>query len=341
MALTKYVTFQCMVASSVNAAYRVSPVANHPSLSRFSSFASVVNPSFLAISSSKMELLEVMMRAQEGILDIAAIRQINWDVHLGDMVTVRGVLQRKHSEAGYSNGWLYTNMVLLDGFNACKYYFSSKCLRGEQCHFWHGQPEDFKTNQRRWIQKRLEKQDMLHILPRSRIFCDWIVESPGEEFLASGTGVVDVAGGKGDIPVQLWIQRGIQTTLIDPRPMKLGKYNRKLVAKASAAKGRTMNPQLLHRLDDETLKLYKELFAKCSVLVGMHPDETTQAIVDDALTLRKPFAIVPCCVMSRVFPDRRCWMVHLSSRTRRLSNISGRSIRQFKAISCRLLDVIK
>ncbi|KAI9913712.1 hypothetical protein PsorP6_005347 [Peronosclerospora sorghi] len=53
-----------------------------------------------------MELLEVMMRAQEGILDIAAIRQIYWDVHLGDMVTVRGVLQRKHSEAGYSNGCL-------------------------------------------------------------------------------------------------------------------------------------------------------------------------------------------------------------------------------------------
>ncbi|KAI9912924.1 hypothetical protein PsorP6_005345 [Peronosclerospora sorghi] len=68
-----------------------------------------------------------------------------------------------------------------------------------------------------------------------------------------------------------------------------------------------MNPQLLHRMDDETLKLYKELFANCSVLVGMHPDEATEAIVDAALTLRKPFAIVPCFVMSRVFPDRRCW----------------------------------
>ncbi|KAI9918269.1 hypothetical protein PsorP6_012205 [Peronosclerospora sorghi] len=97
-----------------------------------------------------LELLEVMIRAQEGIVDIAAIRQINWDVHLGDMVT---------------------------------------------------------------------------------------------------------------------------------RPMKLGKYNRKLVAKASAAKGRTMNPQLLHRLDDETLKLYKELFANCSVLVGMHPDEATERLL--------------------------------------------------------------
>ncbi|KAI9920370.1 hypothetical protein PsorP6_015517 [Peronosclerospora sorghi] len=212
-------------------------------------------------------------------------------------------------------------MVLLDGFNAFKYYFSSKCLRGEQCHFWHGQPEDFKANKRRWIQKRFEKRtNAAHLAgyngnpyskidktQRSRIFCDWLVESLGEEFLASGTGVVDVAGGKGDIPVNLWIQRGIQTTLIDPRPMKLGKYNRKLVAKAFAAKGRTMNPHLLHRLDDETLKLYKEFFANCSVLVGMHPDEATEAIVDASLTLRKPFAIVPCCVMSLVFPDRRCW----------------------------------
>ncbi|KAI9911492.1 hypothetical protein PsorP6_009741 [Peronosclerospora sorghi] len=191
----------------------------------------------------------------------------------------------------------------------------------EQCHFWHGQPEDFKANQRRWIQKRLEKRanaahlagdsgnshSKLDKTQRSRIFCDWLVESLGEDFLASGTGVVDFPGGKGDIPVKIWIQRGIQTTLIDPRPMKLGKYNRKLVAKASADNGRTMNPQLLHRLDEETLKLYKELFANCSVLVGMHPDEATEAIVDASLTRKKPFTMVPCCVMSRVFPDRRCW----------------------------------
>ncbi|KAI9905483.1 hypothetical protein PsorP6_014401 [Peronosclerospora sorghi] len=252
-----------------------------------------------------LELLEVMMRAQEGILDIAAIRQINWDVHLGDMVTVRGVLKRKHSEAGYSNGWL-VDLV---------------SIRSNATFGMDSQEEDFKANQRRWIQKRLEKRakaahlagdsgnphSKIDKTQRSRIFCYWLVESLGEEFLASGTGVVDVAGGKGDIPVKLWIQRGIQTTLIDPRPMKLGKYNRKLVAKASAVKGRTMNPHLLHRLDDKTLKLYKELFANCSVLVGMHPDEATEAIVDASLTLRKPFAIVPCCVMSRFFPDCRFW----------------------------------
>ncbi|KAJ8559191.1 hypothetical protein ON010_g8257 [Phytophthora cinnamomi] len=218
----------------------------------------------------------------------------------------------------------YTNMVVLDGFNACKYYFSSSgganCLRGAQCHFWHGRPEDFKENRRRWMAKRLEQRakaahlagdngdphSKIDKAQRSRIFCDWLVESLGVDRLADGTGVIDVAGGKGDIPIQLWIQRGIPTTLIDPRPMKLGKYNRKLVAKAEAVEGRKMSTQLLRCLDDETLNLHTELFADCSVLVGMHPDEATEAIVDAALTLGKPFAIVPCCVMSRVFPDRRC-----------------------------------
>ncbi|ETN18634.1 hypothetical protein PPTG_04175 [Phytophthora nicotianae INRA-310] len=329
------------------------------------------------IQLSDGELLEVMIRAQEGILDFAAIRQINWDVHLGDLVTAYGKLQCKHHGPGHPDGWLfvlhsiqvdelwslhhggtvfsytdatdstrdapsvkgswvlppsskagavnkYTNMVVLDGFNACKYYFSSSsganCLRGEQCHFWHGQPEDFKENRRLWMAKRIEQRakaahlagdngdphSKIDKAQRSRIFCDWLVESLGEGCLAAGTGVVDVAGGKGDIPIQLWIQRGIPTTLIDPRPMKLGKYNRKLVAKAEFTKGRKMSPQLLRCLDDETLKLHTELFTDCSVLVGMHPDEATEAIVDAALTLGKPFAIVPCCVMSRVFPDRQC-----------------------------------
>lgn len=312
-----------------------------------------------------------MIRAQEGVLEVADIRQINWDVHLGDEVTAHGELQRKSAENGHG-GWLfvlhaihvdklwteehpgsvfsysasetqapkgscalapsskagaankYTNMVMLDGFNACKYYFSAaggaNCQRGELCHFWHGRPEDFNENRRRWLAKRLEQRakaaqiagdsadphSKIDKAQRSRIFCDWLVESLGEQRLASGTGVIDVAGGKGDIPIQLWIQRGIPTTLIDPRPMKLGKFNRKLVAKADAKDGRKMSPQLLRCLDDETLDLHMDLFADCSVLVGMHPDEATEAIVDAALKLRKPFAIVPCCVMSRVFPDRQC-----------------------------------
>lgn len=87
--------------------------------------------------------------------------------------------------------------------------------------------------------------------------------------------------------------------------MKLNKSNRRLVDQSSAAHGRGMCVQLPCRLDDEAIARHHELFQTCSVLVGMHPDEATEAIVDAALALNKPFAVVPCCVMSRIFPDRK------------------------------------
>ena len=39
----------------------------------------------------------------------------------------------------------------------------------------------------------------------------------------------------------------------------------------------------------------------CDVLVGMHPDQATEPIVDAALRLNKPFAVVPCCVFPGAF----------------------------------------
>ena len=54
-------------------------------------------------------------------------------------------------------------------------------------------------------------------------------------------------------------------------------------------------------LDSATGKLLQ----KCDVLLGMHPDQATETIVDTALRLKKPFAIVPCCVFPETFPDRK------------------------------------
>ncbi|CAE8683229.1 unnamed protein product, partial [Polarella glacialis] len=48
----------------------------------------------------------------------------------------------------------------------------------------------------------------------------------------------------------------------------------------------------------------RALVESCSIVVGLHPDEATEAAVDFALAAGKPFAVVPCCVHSRVFPHR-------------------------------------
>lgn len=157
-------------------------------------------------------------------------------IYSSDTASVPLVQRTEPPEPAFqSNGRpKYTNIVKIDGFDACKYYFSSangvNCVRGDLCQFWHGRPEDFAVNSQRWLEQRLAQRKEasridgddhdLHskVLKghRGRLFCDWVVESVGEDRLAQGTGVIDVAGGKGDIPLQLWNRRGIPTTLIDP-----------------------------------------------------------------------------------------------------------------------------
>ena len=44
---------------------------------------------------------------------------------------------------------------------------------------------------------------------------------------------------------------------------------------------------------------------RCSLLIGMHPDQATEPIVDFALAHGKPFAVVPCCVFPQLFAARR------------------------------------
>ena len=42
-----------------------------------------------------------------------------------------------------------------------------------------------------------------------------------------------------------------------------------------------------------------------SLLVGLHPDGATEALVDFALAHRRPFAVVPCCVFAEQFRERK------------------------------------
>ncbi len=40
-------------------------------------------------------------------------------------------------------------------------------------------------------------------------------------------------------------------------------------------------------------------------MVGLHPDQATEPLVDYALMHQLPFAVVPCCVHARAFPHRK------------------------------------
>lgn len=57
-----------------------------------------------------------------------------------------------------------------------------------------------------------------------------------------------------------------------------------------------------HVLDDPVEA--KRLLMGSSVIVGLHPDQATEPIVDHAIALGTPFAIIPCCVYASEFPKR-------------------------------------
>lgn len=49
----------------------------------------------------------------------------------------------------------------------------------------------------------------------------------------------------------------------------------------------------------------KKVLNTAGLLVAVHPDAATGAVVETAIALNKPFAIVPCCVFTHMFPHRK------------------------------------
>lgn len=50
---------------------------------------------------------------------------------------------------------------------------------------------------------------------------------------------------------------------------------------------------------------WQQVLGSCSLVIGLHPDQATEPMVDYAVESQKPFAVVPCCVFPRQFPHRQ------------------------------------
>ena len=57
-------------------------------------------------------------------------------------------------------------------------------------------------------------------------------------------------------------------------------------------------------IESEDNQLIEDIIASSSAIVGCHPDQATGAIVDAAVAMNKPFAILPCCVFAELFNTR-------------------------------------
>ncbi|KAF9131150.1 hypothetical protein BGW39_002180 [Mortierella sp. 14UC] len=123
----------------------------------------------------------------------------------------------------------------------CKFWINSqKCLK-QDCKKLHPTGDDYARIQDMWVRERTiarrersKLQDDPHAIPskvphsqRAFIFCRWLVDTFGQEYLNSGSGVLDIAGGKGEISLFLKHMFGIQSTVVEPNVRRDKPYQRR------------------------------------------------------------------------------------------------------------------
>jgi hypothetical protein len=167
---------------------------------------------------------------------------------------------------------------------------------------------------------------------RHKSFVKWVFEtfslqSNDDTETIQRRHVLDVAGGKGEVAARLCMCHRQNVVMVDPRPADIvqcfetlvlpkipNKWQRRLEeqrAENPSFVKETVNSrfqQLVTTFDDHSLATSDELqeaVKAASVIMGLHADGATEAIVDAALNHRKPFVVVPCCVFPNLFTARQ------------------------------------
>lgn len=198
--------------------------------------------------------------------------------------------------------------------NLCKYFVNTGKCETLNCPYLHDtNSEALKNNRESFVKERIQNRILEHetnfagegeLTPASKRceeFAKWIVTQYGEEYLRSGI-ILDVAGGRGDLAFELAVKLGFDCQIVDPRPQKLKRWQVKYLKKNV-----NVSPPVHHtKMFEPTFFQQENIDPKTvRLVVGMHPDEATECILDVGLLHNLPVSFVPCCVFSSQFPDRR------------------------------------
>ena len=141
---------------------------------------------------------------------------------------------------------------------------------------------------------------------RHNVFATWLVHTFGAEWLRKGAGVVDVAGGSGHLAAALRGRTDALVTVIDPlEDFENADGTRWHDGPTLPAPTILLRERFDADFVERDAAAPAPLLSRCSLLCGMHPDQATEACIDAALALGKPFAVVPCCTFNMLFPNRR------------------------------------
>jgi len=151
--------------------------------------------------------------------------------------------------------------------------------------------------------------DKKHKAMRAKLFATFLVELFGPEMFQDNHDntplILDVAGGKGMLSLELSLRCQSQCTIIDP--LIRGKNDKQQFTSRAMKLIKNVNGRMpthlaqCFEMNEKCLKLVRQ----STMLVGLHPDECTEDILDAALLTNKPAAIIPCCVFASLFPERK------------------------------------
>jgi hypothetical protein len=246
-------------------------------------------------------------------------------IHVGDILSCSGTWDKEYfsvndysfierwSESG--SGKVFTP-IPPDTYNIevrknlpCKFFVNTGHCAVENCGFTH--PVNLKESRKDFLNAKAERRLRVHeeqfpgeelksSSKRAELFKDWILATFGTEYLSSGC-ILDVAGGRGDLAFELGVLANLVCNVVDPRPTKLKRWQTKVLKKT----GKPLPAHYTEYFDADFFEKTKLNPADIRLVIGMHPDEATEAIVDTALKQNLPFAVVPCCVFSALFPERK------------------------------------
>jgi hypothetical protein len=146
---------------------------------------------------------------------------------------------------------------------------------------------------------------------------------------APGNILLDVAGGKGELSARLSLCLCLKVIMIDPRTANIYDCFQKHVFNSLPKKWQermsSQDPDRIKSIIKHRFHQFEQYFPsdgndviaelnrderlldavqRSTLIIGMHADGATEAIVDIALHYRKPFIVVPCCVFPNFFRHR-------------------------------------
>ena len=180
-------------------------------------------------------------------------------------------------------------------------------------------PSNYKT--RRRLNNPDRRRHGARNQDKSKLFVQWLIQTFPDQ-MADDRHVLDVAGGKGEVAARLCVCHRKKVIMVDPRQAdphacfqsavltKLPiKWQHRLKEKEPdflSTLFDTQFAQIVSYFDATTLQQpdLKRAVDSASILIGLHADGATEAIVQAAIDYNKPFVVVPCCVFPNLFPQR-------------------------------------